>query len=128
MTNNKQARRSSIAVVGNARLPDGDRRLVLAFEVGRGLIDAGYRLVTGGTGGRVGRGVIGGTGVRVGRGVRLACGVIGGLGVRLGRTIVVGAVVAMGVGVGGMTWVGVAVSVRPGWLVAVDGAAGASGW
>jgi hypothetical protein len=51
MTNNKQPRRSSIAVVGNARLQDGDRRLVLAFEVGRGLIDAGYRLVTGGMGG-----------------------------------------------------------------------------
>ena len=51
MTNNRQARRSSICVVGHARLPDGDRRLVLAFEVGRGLIDAGYRLVTGGMGG-----------------------------------------------------------------------------
>jgi uncharacterized protein (TIGR00725 family) len=46
-----QVVRPCIAVVGNARLPQGDRRETIAFELGRGLVDAGYRLVTGGMGG-----------------------------------------------------------------------------
>jgi uncharacterized protein (TIGR00725 family) len=44
-------RRRLIAVVGNARLPEGDERLALAREVGRRLVDAGHRVVTGGLGG-----------------------------------------------------------------------------
>lgn len=40
-----------IAVVGNARLPEGDVRERLAFDIGAHLIDGGYRLVTGGMGG-----------------------------------------------------------------------------
>jgi uncharacterized protein (TIGR00725 family) len=43
--------RPCIAVVGNARLPSGDLRESIAFEIGKSLVDAGYRLVTGGMGG-----------------------------------------------------------------------------
>ena len=40
-----------IAVVGDARIRHGDRQERLAFEIGRGVVDAGYHLVTGGLGG-----------------------------------------------------------------------------
>ena len=44
-------RRSTVAVVGDARILAGSTQEALAFEIGRGLIDSGYRLVTGGMGG-----------------------------------------------------------------------------
>lgn len=40
-----------VAVVGDARLEPGDRRQQLARLVGRNLIDAGFRVLTGGLGG-----------------------------------------------------------------------------
>lgn len=43
--------RPCIAVIGNARLPAGDPRLDLAEAIGRQLVDAGYRVITGGMGG-----------------------------------------------------------------------------
>lgn len=46
-----KARRHIVAVVGDARLPDGDMRLEIARACGRLLIDAGFRLITGGLGG-----------------------------------------------------------------------------
>lgn len=46
-----KARRACIAVVGNARLDATDPRLALAEALGRGLVDAGFRVVTGGMGG-----------------------------------------------------------------------------
>ena len=44
-------RRPMVAVIGNARLPDADHRLVEARNCGTLLIDAGCRLLTGGLGG-----------------------------------------------------------------------------
>lgn len=44
-------RRPMVAVIGNARLPDADQRLVEAQICGTLLIDAGCRLLTGGLGG-----------------------------------------------------------------------------
>ena len=44
-------RRLCVSVVGDARLPDGHPRLALAESLGRLLVDAGYRVVTGGMGG-----------------------------------------------------------------------------
>lgn len=44
-------RRPMVAVIGNARLPNGDHRLVEARDCGTFLIDAGCRLLTGGLGG-----------------------------------------------------------------------------
>ena len=43
-----------IAVIGNGSLPAGDPRAQLAFEVGKALVDNGYRLVSGGLGGVMG--------------------------------------------------------------------------
>lgn len=43
--------RPCIAVVGDARVGAGDPRQVLAEAIGRGLVDAGFRVVTGGMGG-----------------------------------------------------------------------------
>jgi hypothetical protein len=43
--------RPCIAVIGDARLAMGDCRRRLAESIGRGLIDAGHRVVTGGMGG-----------------------------------------------------------------------------
>jgi len=45
------ARRPSIAVIGDARITPGSRHEALAHAIGCGLVDAGYRLVTGGMGG-----------------------------------------------------------------------------
>lgn len=45
------ARRKLVAVIGDARVPVGDAKDVLAEGVGRLVIDAGFRLVTGGLGG-----------------------------------------------------------------------------
>jgi uncharacterized protein (TIGR00725 family) len=47
----RAVRRAAIAVVGNARLDEGDRREDLAFAVGGLIVDAGFHLVTGGMGG-----------------------------------------------------------------------------
>jgi len=44
-------RRACIAVVGDARLDPAHPRSALAEELGRGLVDAGFRVVTGGMGG-----------------------------------------------------------------------------
>ena len=41
----------NVAVIGDARIRRGERQEQLAYEIGRGLIDSGYRLVTGGMGG-----------------------------------------------------------------------------
>jgi uncharacterized protein (TIGR00725 family) len=43
--------RPCIAVIGDARLAGDDSRRNLAESIGRGLVDAGYRVVTGGMGG-----------------------------------------------------------------------------
>jgi uncharacterized protein (TIGR00725 family) len=43
--------RPCIAVVGDARLACDDPRKELAESIGRGLVDAGYRVITGGMGG-----------------------------------------------------------------------------
>lgn len=40
-----------VAVVGDARLEPGDPRVEIARDVGRGLVDEGFRLLTGGLGG-----------------------------------------------------------------------------
>ena len=40
-----------MAVIGDARIRRGEQQEQLAYEIGRGLIDSGYRLVTGGMGG-----------------------------------------------------------------------------
>jgi uncharacterized protein (TIGR00725 family) len=45
------ARRACIAVVGDARLEVGHPRAALAEALGRGLVDAGFRVVTGGMAG-----------------------------------------------------------------------------
>jgi uncharacterized protein (TIGR00725 family) len=47
----KFSRRPIVAVVGNARLPEGDLRFQLALACGRLLVDAGCRVLTGGLGG-----------------------------------------------------------------------------
>jgi uncharacterized protein (TIGR00725 family) len=47
----RNARRACIAVVGDARLETGHPRAALAEALGRGLVDAGFRVVTGGMGG-----------------------------------------------------------------------------
>ncbi len=44
-------RRTTIAVVGDASVPEGDRREAVARELGRRIVDAGWVLVTGGHGG-----------------------------------------------------------------------------
>ncbi|GIK54143.1 MAG: hypothetical protein BroJett014_31160 [Planctomycetota bacterium] len=44
-------RRKVIAVVGDAVVPAGSPNDVLAEEIGRALVDAGYRVMTGGLGG-----------------------------------------------------------------------------
>lgn len=46
-----KARRACIAVVGDARLDPEHPRSALAEELGRKLVDAGFRVVTGGMGG-----------------------------------------------------------------------------
>jgi uncharacterized protein (TIGR00725 family) len=48
---NTFARRTTVAVIGDARIRRGGRQEALAFEIGRELIDAGFCLVTGGLGG-----------------------------------------------------------------------------
>ncbi len=40
-----------VSMIGDAGLPEGDPRLDLAFETGRCLIDTGFAVMTGGTGG-----------------------------------------------------------------------------
>jgi uncharacterized protein (TIGR00725 family) len=47
----RNTRRVCIAVVGDARLEADHPRFVLAEAIGRGLVDAGFRVVTGGMGG-----------------------------------------------------------------------------
>ncbi len=47
----RPAPRRIISVVGNGSLPPGDPRVRLAHELGRALIDAGYRVACGGLGG-----------------------------------------------------------------------------
>jgi len=44
-------RRIQVAVIGNARLEDSDRRVGIAETVGRELVERGCRVVTGGLGG-----------------------------------------------------------------------------
>lgn len=46
-----QSRRKVIAVVGDAVVSAGSPKDVLAEEIGRALVDAGYRVMTGGLGG-----------------------------------------------------------------------------
>jgi uncharacterized protein (TIGR00725 family) len=60
-------RRPLVSVIGNADVPDGDERIPLAEEVGRLLVQAGARVVTGGR-----RGVIEAAmrGARMARGYR----------------------------------------------------------
>ena len=48
---NENKRLPTVAIVGDARLPPDDVRLKLAFDCGRILVDAGYRILTGGLGG-----------------------------------------------------------------------------
>lgn len=44
-------RKKIIAVIGDASVQETDKKFQLAFDLGRLLIDAGYRVVTGGSGG-----------------------------------------------------------------------------
>ncbi len=44
-------RRQIVSVIGDATLPDEDRRLELAFSTGRCLVDRGFAVMTGGMGG-----------------------------------------------------------------------------
>ncbi|MBX2797304.1 MAG: LOG family protein [Myxococcales bacterium] len=44
-------RRRVVAVVGSGSLPTGDPRETLAMDLGRALVDAGYRVACGGRGG-----------------------------------------------------------------------------
>lgn len=46
-----ETRRKVIAVVGDAVVPAGSAKDVLAEEIGRALVDAGFRVMTGGLGG-----------------------------------------------------------------------------
>ncbi|MGQ0615083.1 MAG: acyl-CoA synthetase [Planctomycetaceae bacterium] len=48
-----------VAVLGSARLLEGDPRAALAERVGRALVNAGYRLLTGGLGGVMERASVG---------------------------------------------------------------------
>lgn len=45
------ARRRLVAVIGDANVPPGSQKDLLAEEVGRLLVDAGFRVLTGGLGG-----------------------------------------------------------------------------
>ncbi len=47
----EKRRAATIAVIGDARVPTDDQRYLIAEELGRGIIDHGYRLLTGGMGG-----------------------------------------------------------------------------
>ena len=49
--NAPSGRRRLIAVVGDAIIPPGDPREALAYALGRGIVDEGWALVTGGRGG-----------------------------------------------------------------------------
>ena len=42
------SRRPLIAVMGNSVVPDGDERLLLAYQLGSALVGAGYRILCGG--------------------------------------------------------------------------------
>lgn len=44
-------RRKIVAIVGDAKIEEGSQKYNVAFEVGKALIDAGYRIQTGGLGG-----------------------------------------------------------------------------
>lgn len=48
---NSDTRRKVVAVVGDAVVPAGSPKDVLAEEIGRALVDAGFRVMTGGLGG-----------------------------------------------------------------------------
>ena len=50
-TSQAQARRRLVAVIGDASVPAGSQKDRLAEEVGRLLVDAGFRVLTGGLGG-----------------------------------------------------------------------------
>ncbi len=47
----ERIRISMVAVVGSSKAEEGDRIYEVAFEVGKGLVDQGFRVVTGGRGG-----------------------------------------------------------------------------
>ncbi len=47
----QKSRRPIVAVIGDARLPEGDVRLDTALACGRLLVDNGFRVITGGMGG-----------------------------------------------------------------------------
>lgn len=51
MAHSHKLRRSLIAVIGDARLEPESPKLKLAYEIGRGLVDHGHRVLTGGLGG-----------------------------------------------------------------------------
>ena len=51
MSDKESIRKSLIAVIGDAWLPEEDERLKHSFDCGKLIIEAGYRLVTGGMGG-----------------------------------------------------------------------------
>lgn len=40
-----------ISIIGNSSVPEGDPRLSFAYEMGKALVDNGYRVVSGGMGG-----------------------------------------------------------------------------
>ena len=44
-------RRKIVAIAGDAKIAEGSLKYKIAFEVGKALIDNGYRLQTGGLGG-----------------------------------------------------------------------------
>jgi len=50
-TSQAPARRRLVAVIGDANVPAGSQKDLLAEEVGRLLVDAGFRVLTGGLGG-----------------------------------------------------------------------------
>lgn len=50
-TSQAPARRRLVAVIGDANVPAGSQKGLLAEEVGRLLVDAGFRVLTGGLGG-----------------------------------------------------------------------------
>ena len=50
-TSQTPARRRRVAVIGDANVPAGSQKDLLAEEVGRLLVDAGFRVLTGGHGG-----------------------------------------------------------------------------
>ncbi len=47
----ERSRVKTVAVVGSSKAIDGDGRYKAAFDVGRGLVNRGFRVVTGGRGG-----------------------------------------------------------------------------